>query len=157
MKRLWCKTPFWTYLSIMSTRSVVYQDLSQAKELVSGHQSCVNHQCPSHHVTNRKESLALWSNNSSRKRSCVAIIGTWLAHVKCSPELENSHVMETLPHLPDHNNNYVDPRSQVGKALLHKDKPDSRHLLPWRWFHLCEQKKAEGDIGTENKGTYIHP
>lgn len=129
----------------------------QAKELVSGHQSCVIPQSPSHRVTSRKESLALWSRNSWRKQSCVAIMGTWLAHVKRSPELENCHVTETLSRPPEHDNNDVDPRSQVGKALLHKDKPDSRHLLPWRWFHLCEQKRAEGDIGTENNGTYIHP
>lgn len=119
------------YLSIMGTRSGVYQDLLFPK-LVSGHQSCVIPQSSSHRVTSRKESLALWSKDSSRQQSCVAIMGTWLAHVKRSPELENWHVMETLSCPPEHDDDNVDPRSQVGKALLHKDKPDSRHLLPWR-------------------------
>lgn len=81
---------------------------------------------------------------SSRKQSCVAITLTWLAYVKRSPELENCHVMETLPHPPEHDDSYVEPRSQVGKALLHKDKPDSRHLLPWKWFHLLWTEKGWG-------------
>lgn len=116
----------------------------QAKELVSGHQHCVILQSPSHRVTSRKESLTLWSKDSSRKQSCVAIIVAWLAYVKRSPEFENCHVKKTLSHPPEHDDSYVEPRSQVGKALLHKDKPDSRHLLPWKWFHLLWTEKDWG-------------